>query len=239
MIITQHPNTKPPRCLFLPPKNRYNGVTHESTLEDPSKDGSYTSPSSLSLPSQLQQPRSASPVAMTPFRSGCRTPADGCVTPADGGRVTPPFYGCTAPPADDHPISRYASPPPYNGYVSPPVMTPPHVRGYFSPGTGGGVSPPYGYRCEQPSLPPDQNGFPVESQSPCFATGRAREALPRQPRRARRQRRSDASVPPSAATAGGGGFGGYRWDECYNETDGKKFWRHKETGIITTEDPYH
>ncbi|CAM9393168.1 unnamed protein product [Ectocarpus sp. 8 AP-2014] len=222
----------------------YNGVTHEATLEDPSKDGSYASPSSLSLPSQLQQRQSASPVAVTPFRSGCRTPGDGCVTPAECGRVTPPFYGCTAPPAAaDYPVSGYASPP-YNGYVSPPVMTPPHVRGYFSPGTGG-VSPPYGHRLDQqqqqPPLPlPDQHAYPMENQSPCFAAGQAWESVPRQPRRARRQRRSDASIPPSTATAGGGGGGGgYRWDECYKETDGKKFWRHKETGVIITEDPYH
>eukprot|EP00904_Undaria_pinnatifida_P009151 jgi/Undpi1/5366/HiC_scaffold_2.g00647.m1 len=32
-------------------------------------------------------------------------------------------------------------------------------------------------------------------------------------------------------------FNGYRWEECF-KMDGKKFWRHKETGAIVHKDPY-
>ena len=37
--------------------------------------------------------------------------------------------------------------------------------------------------------------------------------------------------------AGSSLLNGYRWEECF-KMDGKKFWRHKETGVIIHKDPY-
>eukprot|EP00752_Nemacystus_decipiens_P013350 g11820.t1 len=119
-----------------------------------------------------------------------------------------------------------------NGFMSPPAMMPP-ANGYMSPAGGAYMSPNAFHHHQHPQH--HQSDYPVETRSPCFA-GRGALSTPHRYDYAQLHRRGGASVAPFGATRNI--CGGYRWEECYKQSSGKKFWRHKETGVILTKDPY-
>lgn len=142
-----------------------------------------------------------------------------------------PFDGSMSP-AGYHPGN--------SGYMSPPPAMVPPANGYMSPAAAGAYMSPnadhrqqHHHHHHQP-----QHDYPVETRSPCFTRG-GRLVTPQQFQYVQRQQpqgRVGASMAPFGATSNT--CSGYRWEECYKQIDGKKFWRHKETGVILTKDPY-
>lgn len=145
----------------------------------------------------------------------------------DASPVATPFDGSMSP------AGYYTGD---NGYMSPPVMTPP-ANGYMSQ-TGGASMSPNGFHHHQRQQQQQQNDHPMETRSPRF-TGGERGDTPHESESTQRQQpqgRGGASTAPFCA--GSNTCSGYKWEECYRRTDGKKFWRHKETGVILKKDPY-
>lgn len=198
--------------------NRFNEVTHETTYTDPDE---YGGPAFSPHPG----PIGASPAA---------TPFNGTMSPAAAAAAG--FYAGN------------------NGYMSPlPAMMPP-ASGYMSPAGSDYMSPsgfthPQGHHHHHHYQPP-QRDYPVETRSPCPTVGAGRRATPYQPEYLQLQQRQQQ---PRQQYPRGSGYGapvapfsagssssctGYRWEECYRQDNGKKFWRHKETGVILTKDPY-
>eukprot|EP00903_Cladosiphon_okamuranus_P015651 g14453.t1 len=195
----------------------FNEFTHETTYIDPEE---YGNPAFSPRPI----PMGASPVA---------TPFDGSMTPATG------YYagtnGYMFPPA---------TVPPTNGFMSPPAMISP-ANDYMSP-VGGTHMPPSGLNHHQrlhDQHHQPQNDYPLETRSPCPTGGGGRRATPYQSDYPQERRQQQTQGPGRGAFMApfgdsSGMCSGYRWEECYKQIDGKKFWRHKETGVILTKDPY-
>lgn len=147
-----------------------------------------------------------------------------------------PAYGLTAAPGNDV-IHGFMSPP-GNGYMSPP-SAPPAVDGYISQPGSSCISPrDFHLQHQHQRQHQFQHHFSVETRSPGCAEGGGgalsyRSQGPREPRQVQR----DSPVAP-LGQATSIEVGGYQWEECYRESDGKKFWRHKVSGAILTEDPY-
>lgn len=149
--------------------------------------------------------------------------------PHANGYMSPPVRGYTAPPSlDDCP----------NGCMSPRSMTLP--AGGYESHPGSACMSPVGFRqCRQQEQ--QRNHHPVATRSPRFL-GHTPGATPqrygnfddRQEGRRRGARTASSSSAASTAFVSAG----YRWEECYRQSDGKKFWRHRETGVILKKDPY-
>lgn len=123
-----------------------------------------------------------------------------------------------------------------NGYMSPPAMMTP-ANGYMSH-AGSACMSPNGFHQQQlqQQQQMQQRDYPVETRTP-RSTGGEWRAMPHQPEYLQQQPgRCGASVAPFGASSGT--CVGYKWEECYAQLDGKKFWRHRETGVILKKDPY-
>lgn len=123
-----------------------------------------------------------------------------------------------------------------NGYMSPSAMMPP-TNGYMSP-AGSAYMSPNGFNHQRQHNQGQQNDYPVETRSPRF-TGGEGTPMPYSSEYVQRQQpqgRGGASMAPFGASSST--CSGYKWEECYKQNNGKKFWRHKETGVILMKDPY-
>jgi len=157
-----------------------------------------------------------------------------------------------------HPVGASPLATPFSGPISPTyghaaaTTTPGNdmMHGFMPPAGNGYISQPgsvcisprefhhqYQHRhLHQQHL---QNDYPAETR---YAEGDAGRGVSyrSQPPQNRQQegRRIGARAAPFGQATTSIELGGYRWEECYTQIDGKKFWRHKETGVILTKDPY-
>ncbi|CAM9268230.1 unnamed protein product [Hapterophycus canaliculatus] len=204
----------------------YNERTNETSHSPPGEEGRDCCFSP-------QLPTAGVTSMATPF-NGRMTPTDdfmspsvGCMMPANR-YITSSVHGCTVPFSTNSCL---------NGCISPPVMTSP-ASGYESHPGNACMSPLSNchYRQQQEH---QHDHYPVQTRSPCCA-GHTPGTLP-QPYGGfhhQQEGRRNASLTSSAAATTIAISGGYRWEECYRQDDGKKFWRHKETGAILKKDPY-
>lgn len=98
---------------------------------------------------------------------------------------------------------------------------------------------PLGYR-DYRQQEEQHSHYAVEARSPRFVGHHVPGAPPQQCDSVHHRQGGcrDAAVTSSSASTTVAVYGGYRWEECYRQSDGKKFWRHRETGVILKKDPY-
>ncbi len=200
---------------------RFNDVTHETTYTDPSERRGYE------FSSGRPHPVGESPRA---------TPFSGAMSPVYG-------HGAAAAPGNDM-MHSFMSPA-GNGYISPPTAPPAAHEYIFSQPGSVCISPrdefqqQHQYRHHHHQH--QQIDYPVETRSPRSTEGGTGAALSHRsqgPQERLQAGRRGAPTAPFGQGTTSIEVGGYRWEECYRQADGKKFWRHKETGVILTKDPY-
>lgn len=162
-----------------------------------------------------------------------RTPFDGSMTPAERFGTAPPASGSVNGYMTPAGNGGYATPA-GSGYMSPRTMTPPPANGYMSHPGSCCMSPTgYSRNHHHQQHQQRQQHFPVDTLPPCFAQEGWETAPLQRQRGGQRQAGCDEFTVSSFGAAGG-----YRWEECYRHTDGKKFWRNRDTGAILKTDPY-